>query len=139
MCEYRRPRGRRGSWAYPLVAVAAGGGTAIAADEVMVDPLRDQAAGLVQRRLGVVDAVQGRAGPERVQVGRAVAAQIAVGGDHGALAAARDMAGIPAQLTLVPRSNGAKCSDRAGVSQAGAEIGAAACRDRGRSGIGPKA
>ena len=103
-CRWRSGRGRRWTrfwwirstrWRWrrspgcgsSLVAVATWGGTVLVADDVMVDPLGDEAAGLVERGFGVMDAVERRAGRERVDVGRAFDAKLSVGRDDGPLAA----------------------------------------------------
>lgn len=78
--------------ARPSVAVAARGRPLVAAHDVMVDPFGDEAAGLVDGRFRVVDAVQRRAGLERAHVVRAQRAQVRVGRDHRPLAAPGDLA-----------------------------------------------
>lgn len=65
----------------------------------MIDPLGDQAARLVQRRIGVVDAIESRAGPERVGVRVAAADQLPVCGHDRTLAAPGDGVGDPDHMT----------------------------------------
>jgi hypothetical protein len=79
------------SWAWgagPAAALtrAAGCWAVIAFDHVMIDPLCNQAARLVQRRFGVVDAVERRAAFEGGEVFLPAAPQLAIGRHHRPLA-----------------------------------------------------
>lgn len=65
----------------------------------MVDPLGDQPARFVQRGVGMVDAIQGRAGPERVGVRVATADQLAVRGHDRTFAAPGNGVGDPNHMT----------------------------------------
>ena len=65
----------------------------------MVDPLGDQSARLVQRGIGVVDAVEGRAGPERVGVRVATVDQLSIRGYDSTFAAPGDGVGDPDHVT----------------------------------------
>jgi hypothetical protein len=59
-------------------------------DDMMVDPLGNQAPRLTDRGFGVMDAIEGRAGTERLHVPVAVNHQLAIGGNHGTLATPSD-------------------------------------------------
>lgn len=72
------------------VAVAAGGLAFGLPDHVVVDPLGDQATSLIDRCFGMVDAIEGRAGMERLHVDRSAVAELTVRGHDRALAASRD-------------------------------------------------
>jgi len=80
---------------------------------MMIHPFGHEPAGLSDRSFGVVDAVERRAGLEGAHVRDADIAQFAIGGDHGALTAAGDMAEVASHegLQLRITRNGWKDSD----------------------------
>ena len=73
-------------------AVATWGGADSFADDMMVNPFGDQAAGFAQRGFGVMDPVEGRAGVKGLQVLGADVAEFTVGGHHRPFASPPDEA-----------------------------------------------
>jgi hypothetical protein len=77
----------------------------VAEDDVMIDPLGDQAARLIDRGFGMMDAIEGRAGAEGFEIPIAMNSQLAIRGDDSALTTASDRAELaphPAKAPVCP-------------------------------------
>ncbi|POF64149.1 hypothetical protein KMAL_00420 [Novacetimonas maltaceti] len=73
-------------------AVASGGRTGLVMDDVVVDPFGDQPPCLVQRCLGMMNAIQRCAGMKGGHIGCPHLTQFLVRGNDGPFAVANDMA-----------------------------------------------
>jgi len=78
---------------------------------MMVDPFGDEPTRFAQRGLGMMDAIQGRAGDERRHVIRAALPEFGIGGDHGCLTTAGDLADMTHPGTLLI-ANGSQLRSR---------------------------
>jgi hypothetical protein len=88
-----------------LVAVAPSCRSVVGTDDMVVDPLGDEAARLVDRGFRVVDAVKGRAGPEGFQIPVAMNPKLAICGNDSTLTPASDGAELaphPAKAPAYP-------------------------------------